>query len=153
MGRTIPFADDQVAATFASYPLAIRRKLMQLRELVLATAAIEDVGEIEETLKWGEPAYLTKTKTGSTLRLAWKPNRPDHIGFYVNCQTNLIEGFRRQFADDFIFEGNRAILFDVADDLPREKLAICIAAALTYHRRKKPAARPGRPIELAGKSR
>jgi hypothetical protein len=153
MGRTIPFADDQVAATFAGYPPAIRRKLMQLRALILATAAIEDAGEIEETLKWGEPAYLTRSRTGSTLRLAWKPARPDYVGFYVNCQTDLIESFRHQFPDDFTFEGNRAILFDVADGVPREKLAICIAAALTYHRRKKRAVGPRRPIELAAKSR
>lgn len=56
-----PFANSDVAAKFNSYPKNVRPKLLALRELVLKTAALIDgVGEIEETLKWGEPAYATK---------------------------------------------------------------------------------------------
>ncbi|MBU2454123.1 MAG: DUF1801 domain-containing protein, partial [Proteobacteria bacterium] len=59
--------NSDVAAVFNSYPKKIRAKLMFLRKLILETAdVIEGVGEIEETLKWGEPSYLTpKTKSGS----------------------------------------------------------------------------------------
>ena len=50
-----------VARVFEAYPPAIQPKLFVLRELIFATAAAtEGVGELEETLKWGEPAYLTK---------------------------------------------------------------------------------------------
>lgn len=36
-------------------------------------ASFEEIGEIEETLKWVEPSYLTpKSKRGSTIRVAWK---------------------------------------------------------------------------------
>jgi hypothetical protein len=35
------------------------------------------------------------------------------------------------------FEGNRGIVFDVADGLPEEALRHCISLALTYHLRKK----------------
>jgi hypothetical protein len=35
------------------------------------------------------------------------------------------------------FEGNRRIVFDVADRLPEEALRHCISLALTYHLRKK----------------
>ena len=55
-----PFGSAQVAEVFASYPKAIRSRLMILRELIFYTAGTtEGVGELQETLKWGEPAYLT----------------------------------------------------------------------------------------------
>jgi hypothetical protein len=139
MAITNPFQSKAVADTVAGYPPAARRKLMQLRALILATAVTAEVGEIEETLKWGEPAYLTPSKSGSTLRIAWKPAKPDQVGVYFNFQTDLGESFRRQFPHDFAFEGNRAITFNIADEIQSDKLAICIAAALTYHRRKKTA--------------
>jgi hypothetical protein len=41
---------------------------MRLREIILQTAfEIEELKEIEETLKWGEPSYLVKK--GSTVRM------------------------------------------------------------------------------------
>ena len=66
---TIENADVQQA--FHEFPPEIRTKLLALRKLILDTAAsIEGVGPIEETLKWGQPAYLTsQSKSGSTIRL------------------------------------------------------------------------------------
>ena len=126
------------ARVFEAYPPALRRKLMVLRKLILDTAAAtEGVGEIEETLKWGEPAYLTtQSKSGSTLRIAWKKSAPTQYAMYFNCQTTLVETFRTVFQNEFRFEGNRAIVFNEADPVPRDALAFCIAAALTYHRGK-----------------
>jgi hypothetical protein len=57
---------------------------------------------------------------------------------YFNCQTTLVETFRTLFPKDFRFEGNRAIVFDELDEVPRDSLVFCIAAALTYHRVKSP---------------
>lgn len=60
-----------VIKTFDHYPNSIRQKLMQLRKLILETASeTEGVNKLEETLKWGEPSYLTKS--GSTIRIDWK---------------------------------------------------------------------------------
>ena len=128
-----------VAAVFESYPPKFRRKLIALRKLILDTArATEGVGAIEETLKWGEPAYLTsETKSGSTVRIAWKKSAPDQYAIYFHCQTNLIRSFREQFPDTFQFEGNRSIVFEERDVVPSRELAACIATALTYHRDKK----------------
>ena len=85
---------------------------MTLRRIIFETAARnDDVGALEETLKWGEPAYVTSnTKSGSTVRIAWKRKNPDQYAMYFNCRTNLIETFRTMFADDFKYEGNRAHL-------------------------------------------
>lgn len=53
---------------------------------------------------------------------------------YFHCQTSLVETFRTLFPDDFMFEGNRAIVFRESDVVPIDALSFCIAAALTYHR-------------------
>ena len=59
----------EVTAVFNSYPQKVKAKLLFLRQLIFDTAeSIEGVGEIEETLKWGEPSYLTPiSKSGSTI--------------------------------------------------------------------------------------
>ena len=56
---------------------------------------------------------------------------------YFHCRTNLVDTFRTVLADELRFEGNRAVLFDAQAALPREAARFCIAAALTYHRRKR----------------
>ncbi|MEP6833881.1 MAG: DUF1801 domain-containing protein [Gemmatimonas sp.] len=134
-----PIQNREVARTFASYPPAVRKKLMALRELILHTAAVTSgVGVLEESLKWGEPAYLTtESRSGSTVRIAWKKNRPSEYAMYFNCQTTLVDSFKFQFPTEFTYEGNRAIVFDVAGDVPMDALAHCVTAALTYHKSKK----------------
>jgi Domain of unknown function (DU1801) len=133
-----PFKDSAVERTFETYPPRVRRKLLTLRELIFRTAAsTEGVGELQETLKWGEPAYVTaQSKSGSTFRLAWKKSTPAQYAMYFHCQTNLIETFRTLFPSEFKFEGDRAIVFDEGDIVPIDSLRLCIVAALTYHRRK-----------------
>jgi Domain of unknown function (DU1801) len=133
-----PFTNAAVAQAFETYPPRMRRQLMALRELILRTAAATPgVGELDETLKWGEPAYVTtQTGSGSTLRIAWKASSPSRYAMYFNCQTDLVETFKTMFPNDFAFEGKRAIVFDDAAAVPSDALAVCIAAALTYHRRK-----------------
>lgn len=134
-----PIRDEAVAARFASYPPAARRKLLALRALVLATAKSHpEVGEIEETLKWGEPAYVTRSGAGSTVRMDWKARAPQQVAMYFNCQTNLVESFRTMFPNDFRFEGNRALVFGLDERLPLDALAVCVGASLTYHLAKGP---------------
>jgi len=112
--------------------------MLAVRDLIFDVAAsIECVGELEEILKWGEPSYLTsESKSGTTIRIDWKPKNPDFYGIYVSCQTDLVKRFRHNYSDTLQFEGDRAILFPIAEPLPIEQLSQCIAAALTYHRDK-----------------
>lgn len=133
-----PFSNSTVARIFDAYPPLIRSKLLALRALVFATAAsTAGVGEIEETLKWGEPAYLTKqSRSGSTIRIDAKKSTATQYAIFFNCKTDLVETFRTLFPDEFQFDGNRAIVFNVNDDVPMDALKSCIAAALTYHRNK-----------------
>lgn len=125
-----------VAATFKSYPDPIRADLLALRELVIETAnETAGVGKIEETLKWGQPSYITpQTKSGSTIRVAPTAKDSDHdYAMYFICSTTLVESFREMFGDTFIYDGDRALLFKVGDDVPQNELRACIAMALTYH--------------------
>ena len=137
------FADPAVKAVFDAQPEAVRRGLLQLRSLILETAAaMPGVGRIEETLKWGQPSYLTpETGSGTTIRIDAVRDKPGQVALYVHCQTRLVEQFRELYAGALGFEGNRAILVDVDKALPTGPLSHCIAMALTYHASKKPAGR------------
>lgn len=130
--------DSPVQAVFAAYPEEIRGRLLALRELIFTTASgIVAVGELTETLKWSEPAYLTeRSKSGSTIRIGWKKSAPSRYAMYFNCQTTLVDTFRTLFPE-LRFEGNRAIVFEVSEELPVDSVAQCIALALTYHAAKK----------------
>jgi hypothetical protein len=66
------------------------------------------------------------------VRLGWKAKDPTNIRVLFHCQTNLIETFRTLFADELVFEGNRAIVLKVNEPLPKPTLRLCIEAALTY---------------------
>ncbi len=125
--------NPDVARVFDSYPEPIHKKMMRLRQLVMDTALeTEGVDALEETLKWGEPSYLTKG--GSTIRMDWKDRTPDQYAMCFNCNTSLVNTFKAVYGDVFTFEGNRAIVFGEIDDLPVNALKHCISLALTYRR-------------------
>lgn len=129
-----PFAHPEVQARFDAYPPVPRKRLLVLRELVFrVAAATPSVREVQESLKWGEPSYTTGNKAGSPFRMDWKERAPDQVAMYFHCQTDLIAMFRTMFPNDFRFEGNRALVIELSGKLPEDELAICIAAALTYH--------------------
>lgn len=127
-----------VAQALGQQPEPVRRRLFLVRDLIFAVASeTEGVGPLTETLKWGEPAYLTEiSKSGTTIRLGASKSAPGQCAIFVNCQTTLIDTFRAHFADDFTFEGNRALLFPATGDFRPQPLALCLRAALTYHRQK-----------------
>jgi len=127
----------EVAAVYAGYPAPARRRLLSLRDLILSTAESRQIGALDECLKWGEPAYLTTSSSGTTIRLAWSAKRPRQYGLYVNCQTDLIATWRDQFGGTFTYEGNRGLIFGLDETPPQDALKTSITAALTYHRRKK----------------
>jgi len=131
--------NSAVEDVFNSYPQKIKSKLMFLRQLIFDTAAsIEGIGEIEETLKWGEPSYLTsKSKSGSTIRIAWKKSQKEYYSIFFKCTADLVPAFKEKFPQQFNFGGNRSIDFNLNDDVPVKELKQCIALALTYHRNKK----------------
>jgi Domain of unknown function (DU1801) len=132
------FTDGRVAALFKTYPPVVRARLTALRELVFETAArTPGVGPLTETLKWGQPSYLTEeTGSGTTVRID-RLKAGDGYAVYFHCQSGLIGQFRELYPDTFRYDGRRAIHFDAKDRLPVRELRHCIALALTHHLRKK----------------
>jgi hypothetical protein len=137
----------EVAAAFDAFPRPVRSQLLNVRRLIFETAdAHAEVGPLTETLRWGEPAYLTQaTGSGSTIRLGLSRSPQERCAVYFNCRTTLVETFRAHFPDAFVFQGNRAILLDAHRRFPAAPLAICLAMALSYHRRRSLDALPRRP--------
>ena len=135
---TSPPVPGPDAEALSRYPAQVRARLLEIREIVFAVAAeTEAIGPLTETLKWGEPAYLTEAcRSGTTIRLGTTKSAPEDCAVLFNCKTTLVGMFRTHFPDAFAFEGNRALIVPASGALPREPLKLCLHAALTYHRRK-----------------
>lgn len=127
-----------VESVFASYPSPVKSRLLALRRLIFDTAGATDgVGALEETLKWGQPSYLTtESKSGSTIRIDQVKAEAGRYAVYFHCQTDLVETFRELYPE-LRYGGNRSILLDAGDKLSEKALRHCIALALTYHARKR----------------
>ncbi|KCZ48142.1 MULTISPECIES: DUF1801 domain-containing protein [unclassified Hyphomonas] len=134
----VPALPATVGNVFATYPAPARKLLLAIREMIYETAtALPEAGRITETLKWGEPAYLTSApKSGTTIRLAWSPKRPETAGIFVNCQTTLLDEWRSLYSGVLDLVGNREIRLPLGQPLPKDPIRHCIAMALTYHQRK-----------------
>lgn len=116
------------------YPDAIKEKLLKLRILIIESATeIEQITELEETLKWGQLSYISKI--GSTIRIDWSKKQPEKYAIYFQCSTKLVSTFRIVFKNEFNFENNRAIVFNIHDTaIPVHHLKTCIKTALCYHK-------------------
>ena len=129
--------DAAVAQVLAGYPPAVRKRLQQVRKIVLETAEQLDIGDVVETLKWNEIAYLpAKSGVGSTLRMGYTNKSPEHYMLFVHCGTNLLDTFKTLFPE-LTLQGNRAVVFDLAKPPPRDAVAMLTEMTLTYHRNKR----------------
>lgn len=124
-----------VAAAFAGVPGSVKPRLLEIRRLIFEVSkGMDAVGPLTETLRWGEPAYLTQiTRSGTTIRLGRSRSAPNDAAIFFNCQTSLVEEFRMQFADEFRFEKNRAVIIPHQRPLPENSVRFCLGRALTYH--------------------
>ncbi|WP_324753200.1 DUF1801 domain-containing protein [Roseovarius sp. Pro17] len=131
--KTIP---PNVLQAFQEVSPPHRKALLDVRQLIFDVAGNDPrIGPIEETLRWGEPAYVTtKNKTGSTIRLGIE-KISSMPALFFNCNTTLVEEFRQQFGGSLTFSKNRAVILDGELGPLSCALKTCIAAALTYHLR------------------
>jgi len=139
MAKRKDIENSEVAAVFENYPKEIKTKLMLLRQLIFDVASRTDgVGELEETLKWGQPSYLTtQTKSGSLVRIDQVKSQEGKFAMFFHCQTTLVDTFKEMYRGQFEFGGNRSIVFSVKDRVPVDELSHCVSMALTYHLNKK----------------
>ena len=96
-------------------PKDLQACLFQLRQLIIDAASENSaIGRLEETLKWGEPAFLTSaTKSGTTIRINRHVRDDSKYAMYVHCQTDLVERYKQLYGDVLRFDGTRAVVFDV----------------------------------------
>ena len=125
--------DPSVAKVFSLFPESAQEKLFEVRALIFEIGLeLPQVGCVRETLRWGQPAYLTtKPRTGTTLRLGIP--EPGWVGVYVHCQTTVIRDFEQRCPDVFRIEGNRGAHFPADIPVPEAALAHLIRSALLYH--------------------
>jgi hypothetical protein len=132
------FLNPVVKETFNAYPKIVRDKLLFLRKLIFQVAEENDeIGKIEETLKWGDPSYLTNApKSGTTIRLSRVRAYDTKFAISIHCQTSLMSDFKELYPE-LEYGGNRSIIFDVSTEFSTEAVRHFIFLALTYHHRKK----------------
>lgn len=122
---------DPVAAVFDAMPERTRRRAMWLRAIIVNEGLRMGIG-LEETLKWGEPAYLPG-RAGTPVRIGWDRGS-GAVKLLVHCGTSLVEGWRARFGDDLRLEGNRAVIVAVEAPPSPAILACCVAEALSYRK-------------------
>lgn len=128
-----PITDETIAAVFNAFPADVRLHLLVLRDLILTIGqSLDPIGNVHESIKWGELSYTTIS--GSPIRLAWKEKEPQRIAVCFHCQTKLVSTFKILYPKNLSFEGNRAIVFKADHKPPIEELKHCIELAHTYHR-------------------
>ncbi len=132
------FQNTEVKSIFNTYPKTIRDKLLFFRELIFQIAdELDEVGKIEETLKWENPSYLTHSpKSGTTIRLSKARASNDKCAISVHCQTSLVSEFKEIYPE-LEYDGNRSIILNVNNEVSPLKIRHFIFSALTYHHRKK----------------
>jgi hypothetical protein len=134
----LPNIPQDINQVFAKYSPETKQILLSIREWIFEIAKSSDeIGQIEECIKWGEPSYLTHSpKSGTTLRLSQLKSSENKYGLFVNCQTSLIEEFRVVYPD-LNYDKNRGVIFDSHEPILTDVIKQFIYLALTYHSRKK----------------
>lgn len=136
MKQTSP--PKKIAAVFERAPVAVRKKLLLLRTMILAVASkTPGVGRLDETIKWDAPSYLTsETQSGTTIRIGRIKSDEELFGIFVHCQSNVVKEFREKVSTPLKFDKTRGIILNAKDKIPDE-IHYFIYLALTYHLRKK----------------
>lgn len=129
---TPDFASPDAARCFALNDPEARKGLLTLRALIFSTAEqLPQIGRLEETLRWGQPAYLTPdTKAGTTLRLG--PHKAARFALFVPCQSRVIPDYIAAFPAWDRIDGTRAVLFERAEDVEPLRHGWLIRHALSY---------------------
>jgi len=152
--------NPQVAGIFNAYPEKMRENLMLMRLLIFDTASeTEDVGKLEETLKWGQPYYLTEMspQTGQLHKCIFckiylkkrgtenaKKETESLSGFQGQSDLNCVE--RRQDPDSSVvglmYMSTRS---SRGANSSKRTWSACLKAVLRNARSQKPRSRRSKP--------
>ncbi len=119
-----------VKQKFETYPDDVSILLNNIRDLIFRVVKDDDISNLTETLKWGQPSYISDS--GSAVRFDWNAKYPDQYCIFFNCKTTLVETFKEVFGETFTYEGNRAIVFKKEQTVPLKELEHCVSMSLRY---------------------
>jgi hypothetical protein len=129
--------NPEIGLVFDACQPLTKQALLTIRQWIFEIAENSDeIGKIEECLKWGEPSYASYApKSGITLRLSQLKSNQAKYGLFVHCQTTLIEEFRVAYPE-LKYDKNRGIIFDNNQPITTDAVKQFIYLALTYYCRK-----------------
>jgi len=131
-------APAPLLAIVEAWPAPAQSTLWTCRTLFHQIAAENGLGPLDESLKWGQPAWRpTKPRTGSTLRMGWSPGMPDRLSFFVDCKTDLAARMRDIYPDFSDNDGQRQLTVTLDAPLPEQALSHLAEMTFTYHLRKR----------------
>lgn len=131
----IPALPPEVQVVLSTWPDTAQRHLLAIRDILFDVAAQSDVGALDESLKWGQPAWRPRApRTGSTLRFGWSAQNPAALMAFVNCRTDLAGQMSTRFPNAYDNDGRRSLAFDLATPLPDPAIRTLAHLTFTYLR-------------------
>lgn len=132
----VPHLDPAITNTVISWPTQASDFLLRIRPILYEAAEVGGFGPLEESLKWGEPAWRpVKPRTGSTLRIAWPPNSPNELGLFVNCKTKISGIVTDVYPNSFRHIAPRALFVNCDKPLPTDAIAYLATVTFGWHKR------------------
>ena len=123
---------------FASWSQTAAATALQCRGLFLDAAARLETGPLEESLKWGQPAWRpSRPRTGSTLRMGWDAAEPDALTLFVDCKTDLAARMQETYPTLMAHDGRRRMGVSLNTPLPEQAIAHLAEMTFSYHRAKR----------------
>ncbi|MBW4707951.1 DUF1801 domain-containing protein [Roseobacter sp. YSTF-M11] len=125
-----------IQSVVRGWPRPAQSRFEEIRGIVHDAARRARIGDLVETTKWAQPAWLpARPRIGTTLRCDWHAGHPDTLGLFVHCQTSVVETMRTLYPTAFVYEGNRALRLSLTEEFPADAIDHCAFLTLTYHRK------------------
>jgi hypothetical protein len=129
-------APAPLLAVITGWPEPAQHGAWLCRTLFLRVADQTGTAPLDESLKWGQPAWRPRRpRTGSTLRMGWTAARPDALALYVDCKTDLAARMATLYPDLPLNDGRRHLGIALDAPLPRPALEHLAAMTFCYHLR------------------
>lgn len=123
-----------------TWPRPAQEAALACRALFHGVAEARAIGPLEESLKWGQPAWRpVRPRTGSTLRLGWSEGQPDRLSLFVDCKTDLALRLKVTHPDLPFNDERRHIAVSLDTPLPEEAVIRLAEMTFCYHLRQQTA--------------
>ena len=127
-------APPDVLTCLRSWPEEARDAFQTCRTTFHDVAEEAQLGALDESLKWGQPAWRPRRpRTGTTLRMSWDPATPGYLQVFVGCKTDLAARMQHLYPDLPVNDGRRQMAVDLAAPLPGQALRHLAEMTFAYH--------------------